>query len=160
MRASYSWRHPQRSRWRPLSGVLGERFDIPRLMGLAIVVGAVGLFALSADVALGVYLPALAVFGIGYGFCWSLSSIGTQTVVPQERAGEASGVTLAIVVGVAGLCVALAAALIEVIAGGLTGEGDAIQSILRVLAVASGVVGVALTLSRGRARRPAADAMG
>jgi len=74
-------------------------------------------------------------------------------VVPQERAGEASGVTLAIVVGVAGLCVALAAALIEVIAGGLTGEGDAIQSILRVLAVASGVLGVVLTLSRGRARR-------
>jgi EmrB/QacA subfamily drug resistance transporter len=144
----------------PLSGVLGERFDIPRLMGLAIVVGAIGLFALSADVALGVYLPALAVFGMGYGFCWSLSSIGTQTVVPQERAGEASGVTLAIVVGVAGLCVALVAALIEVIAGGLTGEGDAIQSILRVLAVASGVLGVALTLSRGRARRPAADAMG
>jgi len=137
----------------PLSGVLGERFDIPRLMGLAIVVGAVGLFALSADVALGVYLPALAVFGMGYGFCWSLSSIGTQTVVPEERAGEASGVTLAIVVGVAGLCVALAAALIEVIAGGLTGEGDAIQSILRVLAVASGVLGVVLTLARGRARR-------
>ena len=56
-------------------------------------------------------------------------------------------------VGVASLCVALAAALIEVIAGGLTGEGDAIQSILRVLAVASGVLGVVLTLSRGRARR-------
>jgi Na+/melibiose symporter-like transporter len=142
----------------PLSGVLGERFDIPRLMGGAIVIGAIGLFALSADSALGVYLPALAVFGIGYGLCWSLSSIGTQTVVATERAGEASGVMLAIVVGVAGLCVALTAALIEVLAGGGTGEGAAINGILRVLAIGSAVTGVVLALSRRRApRRATAD---
>jgi MFS family permease len=141
----------------PLSGVLGERFDIPRLMGAAIVIGAAGLIALAADASLGVYLPALAVFGFGYGLCWSLSSIGTQTVVPTERAGEASGVTLTIVVGVAGLCVALVAALIEVIAGGGTGEGDAIQSILRTIAIASAVVGVALVVSRRASHRAAPE---
>jgi EmrB/QacA subfamily drug resistance transporter len=141
----------------PLSGVLGERFDIPRLMGTAIVVGAAGLIALAADASLGVYLPALAVFGFGYGLCWSLSSIGTQTVVPAERAGEASGVMLTIVVGVAGLCVALAAALIEVLVAGGTSEGDAIQGILRTIAIASAVVGVALAVVRRPSRRAAAE---
>jgi len=135
----------------PLSGVLGERFDIPRLMGLSIVVGAAGLLALSLDASLGVYLPGLAVFGIGYGLCWSLSSIGTQTVVAPDRAGEASGVTLALVVGVAGLGVALVAALIEIVSGGGTGQGDAIEDILRMLAVASAVFGAALALTGGRA---------
>jgi EmrB/QacA subfamily drug resistance transporter len=140
----------------PLSGVLGERFDIPRLMGAAIVVGAVGLIGLASYTSLGIYLPALAVFGFGYGLCWSLSSIGTQTVVPTERAGEASGVTLTIVVGVAGLCVALVAALIEVIAGGGTGEGNAIEGILRVIAIASAVVGAGLVVSRRAGHRAAA----
>jgi EmrB/QacA subfamily drug resistance transporter len=143
----------------PLSGILGERLDIPRLMGVAIIVGAVGLFAVSMSTALGVYLPALAVFGMGYGLCWSLSSIGTQTVVSADRAGEASGVMLAIVVGVAGLGVALGAALIEILSGGGTGEGDAIQGILRVLAIASAVFGIGLVTARSRApRRAAADA--
>lgn len=140
----------------PLSGVLGERFDIPRLMGISIVIGAAGLFAISVDASLGVYLPGLAVFGSGYGLCWSLSSIGTQTVVSPDRAGEASGVMLTIVVGVAGLGVALGAALIEIVGGGGTGQGDAIQDILRVLAIASAVFGAALGLAGGRASRGAA----
>lgn len=140
----------------PLSGVLGERFDIPRMMGIAIVVGAGGLLALAADASLGVYLPALGVFGFGYGLCWSLSSIGTQTVVPTQRAGEASGVMLTIVVGVAGLGVALVAALIEVIAAGGTGQGEAIQDILRAIAIGSAVVGVLLAVARRPSRRAAA----
>ena len=140
----------------PLSGWLGERLDIPRVMGVAIVAGAVGLFALSADAALGVYLPALAVFGFGYGLCWSMSSVGTQTVVPIQQAGEASGVTLTIVVGIAGLCVAVVAALIEVIGGGTGGEGDAIESILRYVAIGSAIIGLGLALS-GRAITRAAE---
>jgi EmrB/QacA subfamily drug resistance transporter len=135
----------------PLSGVLGERMNIPRLMGASIIVGAAGLFALSAGAALALYLPALAVFGIGYGLCWSLVSIGTQTVVPPARAGAASGVTLAIVVGLAGLSVTIAATLLEVLAAGGTGLGNAIEDLLRVLAVASAIAGVVLVVARVRA---------
>ena len=61
-------------------------------------------------------------FGFGYGLGWSLSSVGTQTVVPTEKAGAASGVTLAIVIGAGGLCVALAATLIQSITAGGTGS--------------------------------------
>jgi EmrB/QacA subfamily drug resistance transporter len=144
----------------PLSGRLAEKLDVPRLMAVAIGVGAIGLLAVSADPALAVYLPGLAVFGIGYGLCWSMASVGTQSVVSTARAGEASGVTLAIVVGVAGLCVALTASLIEVLAGGGAGEGEAVEEILRVMAIASIVIAVPLALlgSRKRVDRRVASA--
>ncbi|MGH2956996.1 MAG: MFS transporter, partial [Solirubrobacterales bacterium] len=136
----------------PLSGRLAERFDVPLLMGGAIGVGAAGLLGVAAGGGLPVYVPALAVFGFGYGLCWSLVSVGTQASVPDQQAGEASGVSLAIVIGAAGLCVAIAAALIESIAAGGTGEGTAIEDILRVLAIASVVLAVPLA-ALGRARR-------
>lgn len=77
-----------------------------------------------------------------------LSSIGTQTVVAPERAGEASGVTLAILVGAAGLSVAVAATAIELVARGGTGLGTPIDEVLRVLAIASAALAAALMLAR------------
>jgi EmrB/QacA subfamily drug resistance transporter len=126
----------------PLSGRLGERFDIPRLMAAGIVVGALGLAVIGSGAPLGLYLAALPVFGFGYGLGWSLSSVGTQTVVPTEKAGAASGVTLAIVIGLGGLCVALAATLIQSITAGGTGERAAIEDVLRVLALWSAACGI------------------
>jgi MFS family permease len=134
----------------PLSGRLGERFNVPDTIAIASLVGAVGLFVLSFGGGLGRYMPALALFGIGYGIGWAMASVGTQTVVPSERAGQASGVTLAIVVGVAGLAVAAAATLIEVGTprggGAGAGIGAAIELLLRWLAVASAVTAVVLGL--------------
>ena len=142
----------------PLSGYLGERFDIPRLMAAGIVVGALGLGVMGSGAPLGLYLAALPVFGLGYGLGWSLSSVGTQTVVPTEQAGAASGVTLAIVIGVAGLSVALAANLIQSIAAGGTGERAAIEDVLPVLAAASAACGIGLgALSLRRSPKSAAE---
>lgn len=124
------------------------------LTAAAIGIGAIGLILVAADSALAVYMPALAVFGIGYGLCWALTSVGTQTVVPIKQAGEASGVTLAIVIGMAGLGVAIAAALIEALSTGGTGEGAAIEDILRTLAIASVVLAAPLALL---GRKPAAS---
>jgi EmrB/QacA subfamily drug resistance transporter len=137
----------------PLSGRLAERFDVPRVMAVAIGVGAVGLLTIAAGLGIGLYAIALMVFGIGYGLCWALLSVGTQAVVSETQAGEASGVTLAIVIGAAGLCVALVASLIESISAGGTGEGTAIEDILRVIAIASVVLAVPLMLL-GRRRPP------
>jgi MFS family permease len=141
----------------PLSGRLGERFDVPGLMALASLLGAAGLLVVSLGAARGVYIAGLAAFGLGYGIGWTLTSVGTQTVVPAEQAGEASGVTLAIVVGVAGLGVAVAAALIETLTGGGTTEGEAIEQILRTVAIGSALAAVGLGLLRGVAGRPAAS---
>jgi MFS family permease len=136
----------------PLSGRLAERYDVPRLMRVAIGIGALGLLAMSFGTDLWLYLPALAVFGIGYGLCWALSSVGTQTVVPERQAGAASGLTLSIVIGVAGLCVALAASLIEVMSHGGTSQGDAIEDVLRTIAIGSAAFALVLTLVAGRLR--------
>ncbi len=135
----------------PLSGRLAEHFDIPRTMLAAIVVGALGLLVIAAGLGVGVIAAALVVFGLGYGLCWAMLSVGTQSVVPADRAGEASGVSLSIVIGMAGLGVALVASLIEVISGGGTSEGEAIEQILRVIAIGSVIAAVPLSLA-GRAK--------
>ena len=140
----------------PLSGRLGERFDVPRLMAIAIVGGAAGLVVVSVGPDLGVYMAALVAFGFGYGLGWTLTSVGTQTVVPLNQAGVASGVTLAIVVGGAGLGVAVSAALIETLTGGATTEGEAIEELLRWIAIGSAIAATALLALRGGARRAAA----
>jgi EmrB/QacA subfamily drug resistance transporter len=134
----------------PLSGRLAERFDIPRTMLAAIVIGALGLLVIAAGLGVGIIVAALVVFGLGYGLCWAMLSVGTQSVVAADRAGEASGVSLSIVIGMAGLGVALVASLIEVISGGGTSEGAAIEQILRVIAVGSVVIAVPLAFIGGR----------
>jgi hypothetical protein len=118
-------------------------------MATANLAGAAGLLVVAAGPGLAVYVLGLLVFGAGYGLSWALTSVGTQTVVPTEKAGEASGVTLAIVVGMAGLCVAVAAALIETSTGGGTTQGEAIKEQLRYLAIGSGIAAIALGLVRG-----------
>ena len=142
----------------PLSGRLGERYDIPRLMAAGIVFGALGLAVLGSGAPLGLYLAALPVFGFGYGLGWSLASVGTQTVVPTAKAGAASGVTLAIVIGMGGLCVALAATLIQSITAGGTAEGAAIEDILVALAAWSAACGLGFAaLSLRRSPKTAAE---
>jgi EmrB/QacA subfamily drug resistance transporter len=134
----------------PLSGRLAERFNIPRTMLAAIGIGAIGLLVIAAGLGIGIYALALSVFGLGYGLCWAMLSVGTQTVVPQDRAGEASGVSLSIVIGMAGLAVAVVASLIEVVTTGGTAEGEAIEQILRVIAIGSVVIAIPLALAGGR----------
>lgn len=102
----------------PLAGRLGERFDIPRTIAVATLVGSLGLLVVSFVTDLPAYIPALTLIGVGYGIGWAMGSVGTQTTVPPEQAGRASGVTLAIVIGLGGLGVSVAATLIEVGAGG------------------------------------------
>jgi EmrB/QacA subfamily drug resistance transporter len=140
----------------PLSGRLGERFDIPRTIFVATLIGSAGLFVLSLGTGLGPYLPALALFGLGYGIGWAMASVGTQTVVPAERAGQASGVTLAIVIGLGGLGVATAAALIE--AGGAGGESlaDSVETLMRWVAIAAAFAAAALTVLAARFAPPRA----
>jgi EmrB/QacA subfamily drug resistance transporter len=130
----------------PLSGRLGERYDIPRTIGVATMLGAVGLLIVSLGGALGPYVVGLALVGLGYGIGWSMASVGTQTVVPPERAGQASGVTLAIVIGSAGLAVAAAAVLME------SGPslGTAINDLLLWVAIGSAVAAAILAALAAR----------
>jgi MFS family permease len=140
----------------PLSGRLAERFDVPRTMAVSIAIGAIGLIFVAAGLGIGLFALALVVFGLGYLLCWALLSVGTQSVVPTQQAGAASGVSLAIVIGAAGLCVAIAAALIEALTTATRPEGDVIEEMLRAIAIASVPIAVVLAAIGGaRRNRPA-----
>lgn len=141
----------------PASGRLGERGNVPRTMLVATCGGAVGLLVLSAGPVLAIFMVGLVLFGAGYGLGWSMASVGTQAVVKADRAGEASGVTLAIVIGVAGLAVAVVAAAIDSATAGGTSFGSAIEDILRVLAVGSVVLAVAVLLATRGGREVSAE---
>jgi EmrB/QacA subfamily drug resistance transporter len=111
----------------PLSGRIGERFDIPRSMLAACGFGAAGLLLLSTGPSLAGLLAAFALFGGGYGFGWSMASVGTQVTVPPERAGLASGVTLAVLIGLGGLAIATLSTLTVADAGSAAGLGSALE---------------------------------
>jgi MFS family permease len=128
----------------PLSGRLGPRFRPIGLMATAIGAGSIGLLILSGAHDWALFIPAFALFGAGLGFGWSFVSVATQTVVKPERAGEASGVTLTIVVAVAGLCVATAATILEVLEAGGATAGEANEQLLRWLAIGALAVSAAL----------------
>lgn len=65
--------------------------------------------------------------------------------------GAASGVTLAVVVGLGGLGVAITAAMIEALTASGTPRGEAIESILIAVAIGSALLGGALDLLSRRA---------
>ncbi len=141
----------------PASGWLAERTNVPRTMVVSGAIGAIGVIGLSVGPVLALYMVALALYGAGYGLGWSMASVGTQAVVKPERAGEASGVTLAIVIGVAGLGVAIVSAAIDSATAAGATLGTAIEDILRVLAIGSVVLSVAV-LAVTRAGRGGAAA--
>jgi MFS family permease len=144
----------------PLSGRIGPRFRPIGVMATAIGAGSVGLLILSGAHAWALFVPAFALFGAGLGFGWSFVSVATQSAVKPERAGEASGVTLTIVVAVAGLCVATAATLLEILEAGGATAGEANEQLLRWTAIGALAVSAALFafqwLSAPRAQAEAA----
>jgi EmrB/QacA subfamily drug resistance transporter len=140
----------------PIAGRLGERFEVARVIPLAMGAGAAGLVVVALDPGLVAYMAGLAVFGFGYGLGWSIVSVGTQQVVPVEQAGAASGVTLALVIGLGGLGVAITAALIQALTASGSSQRDAIETILLVVAISSAALGLLLDAIDRRTRAAAA----
>ncbi|MDM4720677.1 MFS transporter [Micromonospora sp. WMMA1363] len=127
----------------PLTGRLGARYNIPRTIAAATALGAVGLLLLSIEGGLGPYLPGLALVGLCFGIGYQMATVGTQTIVKTRLVGEASGVTLTIVTGLAGLGVAAIAMLIEV-SSTMSDLGGGIATSLRWIAVTSALVSAAI----------------
>lgn len=139
-----------------VAGRLGMRGTPPRLvMGVALLLGAAGLLVLALVSAWVGYVIAFALAGFGLGITWSYTSVGTQQVVPAAEAGGASGVTLAIVVGLGGLAVTVGATLLEVLVNDGSSPTAAIHWLLGGLAVLA-VLGAAALALGGRVRTPAA----
>ncbi len=135
----------------PLSGRIGERFDVPRSMLVACGFGAAGLVVLSTGSGLAGLLAAFVLFGGGYGFGWSMASVGTQVTVPPEQAGLASGVTLAVLIGLGGLAIATLSTLTVAGGGSTASLGSDLETAFLAIGIGS-VIAAAAVLPMARQR--------
>jgi EmrB/QacA subfamily drug resistance transporter len=142
-----------------LGGVLSGRLAASRppllVMGLTGVAAAVSLGTLAASDTWIVYLPALGACGLTLGLLYAFTTVATQAVVRPERAGEAAGVTLTALVTLAGVGVAVAGTVLEMLQQDGRSAAAAIDVILGVLAA---LVAVASVVVLGIARTPTASA--
>jgi MFS family permease len=120
----------------PLGAKLGKHFRPTAVMAAAAVVGGSGLLALTFAHGWAIYVVAFAAAGLGFGLGYTFANVATQDVVQPDRAGEASGVTLTILVTAGGIGVAAAAAAITLQEGSGSSPHTAIDLTLRVVALA------------------------
>ena len=121
-----------------LGGVLSGRLAASRpplmVMGCTSVVAALSLAVLAASEDWWVYLPALSACGFTLGLVYAFTTVATQAVVRPERAGEAAGVTLTALVTLAGVGIAVAGTVLEMLERDGRSTASAIDIILGVLA--------------------------
>lgn len=89
------------------------RFPPWQVMAGALVVGGVGVGGVAVLPGWVLDGVALALTAFGLGIVWAFASGSTQAVVPEEQAGEAFGIVVAVLVGVAGSMVVVTAAVVE-----------------------------------------------
>jgi EmrB/QacA subfamily drug resistance transporter len=138
----------------PIGARLGKHFRPALVMAGAGVVSGCGLLALTLAQGWPAYILAFAVAAFGLGMGWTFANVATQDAVSPERAGEASGVLLTIVVTAGGVGVAAtASAITELQASGNTLH-SAIDGVLRALALAVVLAaGVTMTVRHQLVRR-------
>ena len=142
------------------SGRLAEKFPADRLMAVGMFISAAGIVGLTSVESLALYTPLFLVTGVGLGLGWALANVATQAVVAPAEVGIASGVTLTCLVLLGAVGVAIAAAMLELIAGSAEAAGRdaaAIDTVLRAGAVlaAAGACGLLLFGRAGRSGGPA-----
>jgi MFS family permease len=124
-----------------LSGPIGARLQ-PRLrptlvMAMAGVVSGLAMLWLTSVTAWWAYASAFALCGFGLGLGWTFANIATQEVVDPDRAGEASGVVLTILVTIGGIGLAAAATTVQALTHAGYANGSAYEITLRLCAFLS-----------------------
>ncbi len=115
-----------------MSGRL-ERFPSWAVMVVAMLIGGAGTVGMGLTVNHSVAFFVLSVLsGFGLGLTFSFASVVTQSVVAPEKAGAASGVVMTMLVGTAGVAVAVSSAVASsaVEQGAGAGLDDVIAAIL------------------------------
>ncbi len=144
-----------------LGGALSGRLAASRppvvVMGATCVAAAVALAVLAAADDWVIYLSALTVCGFTLGLVYAFTTVATQAVVRQERAGEAAGVTLTALVTLAGVGVAVSATVLEMLVRSGMSTGRAIDLILTVLAAVLLPAGVVVLAVARRAATASAS---
>ena len=137
-----------------LSGRLGGHQPWA-VMATALTAGGLGTLGMGLSGSLGLYLVCSAVAGFGIGLAFTYANVVTQTVVPPGKAGAASGAVLTVLVGAAGVAIALSASLVDTQS---VAEGIYSQSDIEAVLVGAGILIAAaapLVALLGRERAPA-----
>ncbi len=119
------------------SGRLG-RFLPQQIMAGALVVGGGGVIGLGLITPWIPYMIALLVTGLGAGLGFAYASVGTQTVVRPERAGEASGAVFTVVVSFSAIVVAVLSTVLALGTGGDVADSPDLEGIISALMVTLG----------------------
>ncbi|HEX3456204.1 MAG TPA: hypothetical protein VHS03_16400, partial [Gaiellaceae bacterium] len=126
-----------------------ERFPSWAVMCVALFVGGAGAIGMGlcidSDVA---FLLMSVPAGAGLGLTWSFASVVTQSVAPPAKAGAASGVVLTVLVGGAGVAVAIASSAF----GTRPGTPSGVIGDVLVAFGALAVLAVPLVAAAGRRR--------
>ena len=143
------------------SGRLAEHLPADRLMAAGMLISAAGIAGLTSVESLWIYTVFFFICGAGLGFGWGLTNVATQAVVRPEVAGAASGIALTSLVMLGAVGVAIAASVLDLLAGSAEAAGadtGALDAILWAGA-ALAVVGAAglLLFARGHTPRAAAE---
>jgi EmrB/QacA subfamily drug resistance transporter len=132
----------------PISGRIGKFARPTAVMAGAGLVSGVGVLALTVAHSWPGFILCFAFAGLGFGLGWTFASVGTQDVVSADRAGEASGVLLTILVTAGGIGIAVAATVIEALERSGTSANDAIHWTMRALGIGIIVAAVVVMVVR------------
>jgi EmrB/QacA subfamily drug resistance transporter len=89
-----------------------ERFEPRWVMAIGLAVGGGGTVGMALIGQLGAFLAFSVFSGAGLGLVFAYTSVITQAVAPQAKAGAASGVVSTILIGLGGVAIAAAAAIV------------------------------------------------
>lgn len=107
----------------PLSGRIAGRIPDGIVMGSAIVAGSLGLVLQAFASSLVLDVVGLMISGLSFAMGYSFTNVATQSVLPVELSGQASGVVITTIVTIGGVGVVLAALGVEILGGGDLAQG-------------------------------------
>ena len=113
-----------------------EKFTSWKVMVLALAMGGLGAIAMGLLTGSIVAFLVVSLFaGLGLGMAWTYTNVVTQSVVPKEKAGAASGIVLTVLIGMGGVATAIASSLT---ATGISGGGSP-SSVIGTVLIGFGV---------------------
>lgn len=130
-----------------------ERFAPPTVMAAALGAAGVGTALMGITDAGAPFFVVAALSGLGLGVAWAYANAVSQSVVPVEQAGAASGVVLTVLVALGGVAVAVASSVVEP----RSATTPALEAAIGDALVGFGVVAIAMAVAAafvGRRDRP------
>ena len=101
------------------------------VMGCCLAVGGLATIGMGTFDNLIIFIALAGLSGLGLGFAWAYTSIMTQSIVPKQEAGAASGTVLTVLISVGGVALAIAVSIYRsYTSSGSLNEGATIHAIL------------------------------